>query len=160
MSLENQEWNDVAKEYKKVFGKNPRKNTKIETMVSRLAKEQAKNNSSTEGEEEEAPENPAITEKMAELMAVAKEVPPDETPTMICLVLGEKGIHMSMSGEGQEVAIMVATAICSEPRVGAVLTNGAMMAQMRMNNVANKANLDAEGNEIAPEGMPKEQTEA
>lgn len=150
MSKEKTEWENIASTYEKAIGRKPRKNMSVKTMKKQLESVP----------EKEAPDNPQITEKMAELMATAKECAGGESPTMISLVLGEKGIHMSMSGEGQDIAVMVATAICSEPKIAAVLMNGAMMAQMRMNNVAQEASLDGESNEVAPEGMSNAQTEA
>lgn len=133
----------LEKSYEVAFGKKPRKNMKDETIQAKLDESPSKT---------ESPENPDITEKMAELVSVAKSHSDDgESPVLISLVLGKKGIHMSMSGEGQDIAVMIATAIISEPRVGAVLSNGAMMAQIRMNNVAE---------EEAPEGATTPKTQA
>lgn len=146
MNTKKTDWELVADQYEKEFGQKPRKNMKIESMRKKL--------------DAVEPENPVITDKMSELMEVATKASSEGKPTMICLVQGDRGIHMSMSGDGQEVAIMVATAIVSEPRVGSVITNGAMMAQMRINDVANKAKLDEDGNELAPEGMPEPQTKS
>jgi hypothetical protein len=107
-----------------------------------------------------APENTAITKKMGELTKVVEKASKEGSGTMLCLVLGEAGIHISMTGNGEDVAILVASAMSSHEQIGAVIAQGGMMAAMRKQEEARINGMDEDGAEEAPAEMPSPTTEA
>jgi hypothetical protein len=153
-------WDDLAQKHEFLFGKKPRKNMKLETLEKKV-NDEAKNRKPSEDEVKQDTDSVEITQKMEELAELTKaESEKNEARTaMITLVATQKGVHMSMLGEGQDVAIMIATAMANQPMIDAVITNAAMMSQMRKQQVAQQVQ-DASGGAKAPEGMPKPQTEA
>ena len=82
--------------------------------------------------------NDAIPSKMQEILNLAKEEAEanDEKPAMICLVATTKGVHMALLGEGQDVAVMIATAMDNQEMIEDVVSNAAMMCQMRKQDIA------------------------
>ena len=126
-------WNELAQKHEALFGKKPRANMKLETLEKKV------NDSEPDTTPEEVEVNPKIGELLEELSKEAQSEATDDRPAMISLVSGSKGIHMSMLGEGQDVAILLATAMSSQPMIEAVVANAYMMAQMRKQQVAQKA---------------------
>lgn len=155
------EWNDLAQKHEFLFGKKPRKNMKLETLQKKIDKEIEKRDA-TEDTEEDTAINDAINAKLSELVDLARDAAKEDgKPVMLALVSTKRGIHMSMIGEGQDAAIMVATSMASQPMINAVVTNAAMMAQMRRQQEASMAKASAPlKEEEGLEGLPTPQTEA
>jgi hypothetical protein len=154
------EWNDLAQKHEFLFGKKPRKSMKLKNLKSKVEKEIEKRDAVEETEEGTAI-NDSINEKLSELVELAKEAATEDgKPIMLALIGTKRGIHMSMIGEGQDAAIMVATSMASQPMINAVVTNAAMMAQMRRQHEQQMAGEGAPlKEEKAPEGTPTPQTE-
>ena len=155
-------WNDLAQKHEFLFGKTPRKNMKLETLEKKVNDEIAKRGDNEEESKETSPINNSITEKLRELVELAKEAATDDgKPVMLALFQTKKGIHMSMIGEGQNAAIMVAQAMASQPMINAIITNAAMMDQLRRRQDSQmaKAGTPLKQEEV-PEGTPNPLTQA
>lgn len=128
--------------YEEVIGKKPRKNMKTETIKNRISEALA----------EQPKENTAITDKMSELIEFSKSESDDGVAVAFLMVLGKNGVHMAMSGQPQDVAVMLSTGMKSHQLVDAVVSHSAMMSQMRKQQ--EKAELEANA------ALEKPQTEA
>lgn len=82
--------------------------------------------------------NPEITKLINKLGELSKEEVEDkDSAAMLTFTLGKNGIYMGMIGQGKDVAVMVATAMSSQPMIAASITNAAMMFRMRQQEVVN-----------------------
>jgi hypothetical protein len=133
-------WQSLAQTHEFLFGKKPSKNMKLENLEKKV-NEEIEKRGGIEG-------NDAIPTKMQEILNLAKEEAEanDEKPAMICLAATTKGVHMALLGEGQDVAVMIATAMDNQPMIEAVVGNAAMMCQMRKQDIA-KQMKEAEDSE-------------
>lgn len=155
-------WEELAQKHEFLFGKKPRKNMKIENLEKKVQEEVELRGSGKSDDVEII--NPAIPEKMSELLELSKEdaESTDGKQAMLALVATNHGVHMAMAGEGEDIAIMIATSMSSQPMIAAVVSNAAIMYQMRQQQVAQQMK-ETDGaiiEEVAPEGLPKPQTEA
>lgn len=75
-------------------------------------------------------QNTAISDKLQELMDVVKAESDDDHGVMMCLIMDKNGTHMAMSGGGENLSVMLATAIVSNTDVKEVIFHGATMASM------------------------------
>jgi len=104
-------------------------------------------------------ENTKITDKITELSKLVNDEA-GGSGVMLCLVMGEKGIHMAMTGTGEDISVLVASAMTGSDQVGAVLAQGGMMAAMRKQEQERVDSMDENGAEEAPADMPSPTTEA
>lgn len=142
------QWEILAVEHEKVFGKRPRANMKLATLEKKVA-EGAKT--------QEDDNNTLLAKRVQDVYDAAKETATDGVPVMITLVASKRGVHMSMAGDIQNVSVMIATAMANQPAIAAVISNAAMMHQMHTDNQSGEAPLKVEK---APADTPKPQTEA
>jgi len=143
--------------YEAEFGKKPRKNMKTATIKKKLAEATEKVELPTELPIKKAEPTPAISDKLQELLETVTENAKDEKPVMIAIIAEEGGVHMSLAGEPEEVAIMVTTAMASRPLMAAIFNNSAMMYQM---NMQQKQQLAEANNTEANLSVVKPKTEA
>lgn len=114
MSVEKKE---VKELYEKVFGKKPHGRKTLETLQKEITKHY-----------EECQDKVQV--KLGELIEVSKS-PKTGEATMISVILGEGGIHMSVSGSKQDLAIVIATAMSNNEDLSGVIEMANTMVQMK-----------------------------
>jgi hypothetical protein len=80
---------------------------------------------------EEVKGNEAINTKMAELIELIKDDSGESKPAMLCLVGDDKGVHIAMFGTGEDVSMMTASAMMSNPDVSSVINAAGIMSSMK-----------------------------
>ena len=83
-----------------------------------------------------------VQAKMQELIDLIDNKGSEVQTNMICLIGNSDGVHIAMTGKGEDIAILVASSIVSNEDVSGVINHGGMMASL-------KVQADKEGIELS-----------
>jgi Cu/Zn superoxide dismutase len=85
--------------------------------------------------------NPVLGEKLNEIANIANEdLGTDGKPAMLALVQGKEGVHIHMTGDAQDVAVMIASTMAGHQLIGSIIYNANMLFAMRQQQVASQVN--------------------